>query len=207
MAARELLKYPETHITLIDLDKGMTDLCSTDPQITAVNCNSLTDKRVKIVNNDAYKYLESSKDRYDVIIVDLPDPNNVTLNKLYTNVFYRLCANHLNDGGILNVQSTSPYYAKKAYWCINKTIASEGLNVKSFHLQVPAFGDWGFNMAGAGKLKKLHPLPEDTKYLTEKNLSSLFIFGKDETADDVEVNSLTRPVLIEYYNDAVREWN
>ncbi len=207
MAARELLKYPETHITLIDLDKGMTDLCSTDPQITAVNCNSLTDKRVKIVNNDAYKYLESSKDRYDVIIVDLPDPNNVTLNKLYTNVFYRLCANHLNDGGILNVQSTSPYYAKKAYWCINKTIASEGLNVKSFHLQVPAFGDWGFNMAGAGELKKLHPLPEDTKYLTEKNLSSLFIFGKDETADDVEVNSLTRPVLIEYYNDAVREWN
>ncbi len=206
MAARELLKYPETHVTLIDLDKGMTDLCSTDPQITEVNKNSLTDKRVRIINNDAYKYLEESNERYDVIIVDLPDPNNVTLNKLYTNVFYRLCAGHLNEGGIINVQSTSPYYAKKAYWCINKTIASEGMDVKSFHLQVPAFGDWGFNMASMKKLEKRYHLPEDTRFLTEKNLSSLFVFGKDETADDVEINSLTNPVLIQYYNDAVREW-
>ncbi len=206
LAARELLKYPDTKITLVDLDKGITDLCSTEPQITSVNGNSLTNERVRVINNDAYKFLENSKDRYDVIIVDLPDPNNVTLNKLYTNVFYRLCANHLTKNGILNVQSTSPYYAKKAYWCINKTIASEGLNVKGFHLQVPAFGDWGFNMACAGELKKHHELPADTRYITEENLPSMFLFGKDEKADDVEINSLTKPVLIQYYNDAVREW-
>ncbi len=207
MAARELLKYPETRITLIDLDPGMTQLCSTDPQITAVNQGSLTDERMTVINMDAYEYLEGSDEMYDVIIVDLPDPNNEALNKLYTNVFYRLCAQHLSDGGVINVQSTSPYYAKKAYWCIGKTMESEGLNVLSYHLQVPAFGDWGFHLASKGTPVKQNPLPADTRYLTEDNMSSLFCFGKDEIYTDIEINHLTKPVLIQYYNDAVREWD
>ncbi len=206
MAARELLKYPDTRITLVDLDPGMTELCSTDPQITAVNKGSLSDSRLTVINTDAYEYLEKTDGLYDVIIVDLPDPNNEALNKLYTNVFYRMCASHLDDGGIINVQSTSPYYAKKAYWCIGKTIESEGLSVKSYHLQVPAFGDWGFHMASKQELTAKHSLPQDTRYLTEDNMQALFIFGKDEQADAVDINHLTRPVLIQYYNEAVREW-
>lgn len=207
MAARELLKYPETNITIIDLDKEMTDLCSTDQQITEVNKGSLTNDRVKIINMDAYEYLKGSDGIFDIIIVDLPDPNNEALNKLYTNVFYRMCAAHLTEKGILNVQSTSPYYAKKAFWCIAKTIASEDMNVKSYHLQVPAFGEWGFNMASKSELVKLHPLPEDTRYLSEENLSAMFLFGKDETDNTVGINRLTKPILIQYYNDAVEEWD
>ena len=47
----------------------------------------------------------------------------------------------------------------------------------------------------------------ETKYLTEANVSALFQFGKDEMTDDVEINRLTKPVLMEYYNKAVEEWN
>ena len=49
----------------------------------------------------------------------------------------------------------------------------------------------------------------ETKYLTEENISSLFKFGKDEMPAEgevVEVNQLTKPVMIQYYNDAVRNW-
>lgn len=207
LAVRELLRYPEvTHITLIDLDGGMTALCSENPQIRALNGGSLLDERVTICNMDAYEYLEHSKDVFDVILVDLPDPNNEALAKLYTNVFYRMCANHLTDSGILNVQSTSPYYATKAFWCINKTMESENLTVCPFHLQVPAFGDWGFNLASRSALRHYHSAPPETKYLTDDALPALFLFGKDEKTDDVEINSLTKPVLIQYYNDAARAW-
>ena len=207
LAARELLKYPEVkHITLIDLDKGMTDLCSQDSRMTALNGGSLTDARVTIRNMDAYEYLEHSNDIYDVILVDLPDPNNEALAKLYTNVFYRMCASHLTENGILNVQSTSPYYATNAFWCITRTMESEGLNVKPFHLQVPAFGDWGFNLASRTELVQHNSAPADTRYLTEETMAGLFLFGKDETAEHVTVNRLTKPVLIQYYNDAARAW-
>lgn len=207
LAVRELLKYDEVQdITLIDLDPGMTELCSQNAQILALNEGSLLNEKVTVRNMDAYEYLESCDMLYDVIIVDLPDPNNEALAKLYTNVFYRMCKQHLTETGILNVQSTSPYYAAKAFWCVEKTIESEGLEVAPFHLQVPAFGDWGFNMASRSELQQRHPFPENTRFLTPESAEAVFCFGKDEVDQSVEINRLTKPVLIQYYNDAVRDW-
>ena len=42
LAAREVLKYPGTQITLVDLDKAMTDLSSRLRIITDINRGSLT---------------------------------------------------------------------------------------------------------------------------------------------------------------------
>lgn len=206
MAVRELLKYEETQITLVDLDAEMIRICSENKNISELNENSLQSPRLTIINDDAYRYLEESDEIFDVIIVDLPDPNNESLNKLYTNIFYRLCSNALTDDGILVVQSTSPYYATEAFWCINETLESEGFYVKPYHLQVPAFGDWGFNMASKKELGNDFEITVHTKYLNEDNIDALFAFGKDEMADNVEINSLSKPVLIQYYSEAVRNW-
>ena len=105
------------------------------------------------------------------------------------------------------VQSTSPYYAKDAFWCINKTIAGEGLNVKAYHLEVPAFGDWGFNLASNEKIDTDFDIKVDTRFLTNDSAKSLFSFGKDEISTDVEINRLTKPVLMDYYNKAVENWD
>lgn len=208
MAVREVLKYDEVEkIDLVDLDAEMIRICSINQNITSVNQNSLESDKLIIYNMDAYEYLEDSEDQYDLIIVDLPDPNSESLNKLYSNIFYRMCKNHLKDTGVMVVQSTSPYYAAKAFWCINKTIKSEGLYVKAYHLQVPAFGDWGFNMASRRELTEELDFDVETRYLTRENVSALFRFGKDEIDDDVEINRLTKPVLMEYYNKAVEFWN
>ena len=107
---------------------------------------------------------------------------------------------------MLVVQSTSPYYATDAFWCINKTIASEGFQVKAYHLEVPAFGDWGFNMASRRELSENISFDVETRYLSEDNVAALFCFGKDEISEDVEVNQLTKPVLMDYYNRAEAAW-
>lgn len=206
LAVRELLKYPETEITLVDLDAEMLQICRENPQVAALNEGALDSERLTIITDDAYRYLEETEEMYDVILVDLPDPNNDALNKLYTNVFYRLCKNHLTQDGVLAVQSTSPYYAKKAYWCVAKTLESEGFFVDSYHLQVPAFGDWGFHIAARQELAQEYELTVETKYLSEDNIPALFAFGKDEIDTDVEINSLAHPILIHYYSEAVRSW-
>ena len=206
LAVRELLKYPETEITLVDLDAEMIQLCRENPQVSKLNEGALRSERLTVVIDDAYRFLEETDDLYDVILVDLPDPNNDALNKLYTNVFYRLCGNHLTQDGVLAVQSTSPYYAKKAYWCVAKTLESEGFFVDSYHLQVPAFGDWGFHMAAKQELSDDCELSVETKYLSEENIPALFAFGKDEVDLDVQINSLSHPMLLQYYSEAVRNW-
>lgn len=208
LAVREVLKYDDVkQIDLVDLDAEMIRICSTNEDITKINQNSLLSDKLHIYNTDAYKFLESCEEKYNAIIVDLPDPNTESLNKLYTNVFYRMCGGCLKDDGVMVVQSTSPYYATKAFWCINKTIASEGFNVKAYHIQVPAFGDWGFNMASKNMLSENISFDVETRYLTEENVSSLFDFGKDEMTENVETNRLTRPILMEYYNKAEEMWN
>lgn len=203
LAAREILKYPDVkHITLVDLDPEVIKISKTNHLIKALNEGSLDNEKVEIINTDAYKYLEETKKKYDVVIVDLPDPNNESLNKLYTNLFYRLIYNHLNEHGIVSIQSTSPYYAKKAYWSIRKTVQSEGLYTTGYHLNVPSFGDWGFTLASKVQFSKddIH-ISIPTKYLNNEIAKSMFSFSKDETIpmEDVKINTLTDPVLIQYY--------
>lgn len=208
LAAREILKYDTVKsIDLVDLDSEMIRICSSNKNISAVNQDSLKSEKLNIFNMDAYEYLKDVKKKYDLIVVDLPDPNCESLNKLYSNIFYRMCSNCLENDGVMVVQSTSPYYATDAFWCIKKTIESEGLNVLPYHLQVPAFGDWGFNMASKKELNKCLKFDVTTRYLSEDNVTALFMFGKDEINESVDINQLTKPVLMNYYNKAVENWN
>ncbi|GKT32105.1 polyamine aminopropyltransferase, partial [Aduncisulcus paluster] len=86
LAARELLKYDTVKdITIVDLDPGVTELAKENLLIRRLNEDALLNERVEIRNEDAFRYLETSESKYDVIIIDLPDPNNEALNKLYTN--------------------------------------------------------------------------------------------------------------------------
>ena len=61
-------------------------------------------------------------------------------------------------------------------------------------------------MASRSELTVKHELLSDTRFLKSDNVESLFSFGKDETDENTDINQLTKPVLIQYYNDAVRNW-
>lgn len=208
LAVREVLKHQDVkEIVLVDLDKEMTNLCSEDVFISKLNNNSLKSDKLKILNEDAYVYVSKNKELFDVIIIDLPDPNNEALNKLYTNVFYNYIRANLKDTGVMVVQSTSPYYAKNSFWCINKTIKTQFENVIPYHIQVPSFGEWGFNLASKQELTRKE-LNVETKFLTNENIENLFNFGKDEIVnlDNIEINDMFKPSLMEYYSNDVQNW-
>lgn len=208
LAAREVLKYDDVQeIVLVDIDKQMTDLCKNNEEIAKLNNYSLENEKLKLINEDAYMFVQENKEKFDVIIIDFPDPNNENLNKLYTNVFYNYVKANLTEDGVMVCQSTSPYYAKKSFWCINKTIKTQFKNVLPYHLQVPTFGEWGFNLAFNGDNTK-GKLSVETKYLTDENINTMFVFGKDEAIDlaQIEENNMFKPTLISYYNEEVQNW-
>src|SRR5689334_13712355 len=81
LAVREILRHPEVKsVTLVDLDKGMTDLARELPLLRDLNERSFFDPRVRVVNDDAMVWItEDHQDvpkKFDVVIVDFPDPNN-----------------------------------------------------------------------------------------------------------------------------------
>ncbi|WP_050182160.1 polyamine aminopropyltransferase [Domibacillus robiginosus] len=211
LAVRELLKYDDLgEVTLVDLDPAMTEAARTNHLLTDLNKGSLDHPRVKVVNEDAFQFLERAAGFYDVIIIDLPDPNNESLNKLYTQEFYSLARNHLQTDGAMIVQATSPVFAPRVYWTIDRTIQAAGLKTENLHADIPSFGGWGYVLASreAIDIEELS-LTKDTRYLTADLLPALTKFGKDEDAEmedgiNIEPNTLIRPNLIEVYEKSWR---
>ncbi|MGI2328159.1 polyamine aminopropyltransferase [Planococcus sp. YIM B11945] len=210
LAVREMLKYEDLgSVTLVDLDPKMTKLAQENHMLTELNEGSLNNPNVEIINDDAFRFLETADGFYDVILIDLPDPNNESLNKLYTQEFYSLARNHLAPDGAMMVQATSPVFAPQVYWTIDKTVQTTGLETENLHADIPSFGGWGYVLASrSGINTESLQIIDDTEYLTSELLPALTAFGKDEDAsiEDskgkevvLESNTLIRPNLIDIY--------
>lgn len=206
LAVREILKYPSLNkITLVDLDAAMTKLFSSQEMLRRVNASSLHNKKVEVINADAFSWLRNNRQLYDVIIIDFPDPSNYSIGKLYSTSFYQLIKRAINPKGIAVVQSTSPYVAPKSFWCINETLQSVGFFTKAYHNYVPSFGEWGYIMAMPEQEKSwFRFLPSQLKFLNSSTLQQMFIFPEDMSVKEIlKVNKLNNQVLVQYFEE---EW-
>ena len=204
MAAREVLRYPQIEsITLVDLDPRMTALFRQAPMLTALNQNALASPKVKVVNQDALVWLEQHPDMFDLILIDFPDPSSFSLGKLYSSAFYRLLEKHLATTGLAVIQSTSPYYARKSFWCIVATIEDAGLRTAPYHVYVPSFGEWGYIIAGRGNFTPPTQFPVAPRAFDAQSVKGLFDFSPDMARVPVEVNRLNSQILVRYFEE---EW-
>jgi len=205
LALREILKYPSVEqVTLVDLDPEMTGLFATNPLLTKLNEGSLRNPRVRVINADAFVWLDQHSDFFDFVVVDFPDPTNFSLGKLYTTAFYRLVAKHVSASGRIVVQSTSPLFARQSFWCIDATLKKAGLVTAPYHLYVPSFGEWGFILAGTHVWQPPTLLPGGLRFLSLVAMKNMFDFPEDMRPVTAEVNRLNDQVLVRYYE---REWS
>jgi spermidine synthase len=204
MAVREILKYPSVEsVTLVELDPAMTKLFSEQPTLVKLNGGALTSPKVKVVNTDAFAWLDAGVDTFDVIIVDFPDPTNFSIGKLYTNSFYALLDKRLAASGYAVIQTTSPLVARKSFWTVAATIESVGLTATPYHAHVPSFGEWGYIIASRRPWHQPKSLPAGLRFLDLASLPVLFDFPLDMARVPTEVNRLSNQVLVTTYED---EW-
>ena len=204
LAAREVLRYPGVEsVTLVDLDPAVTHLFRTEPLLTALNRDALNSRKLTIVNQDAFSWLDATPDAFDVVIVDFPDPSNFALGKLYTLSFYRLLEAHLAAGGYAVVQTTSPLVARRSFWTVVATIEAAGLSAWPYHADVPSFGEWGFVLAGHRPYAPPRELIGGLRFLTPATLAAAFDFPADMARIDMPVNRLSNQVLVRTFEE---EW-
>lgn len=210
LAVRELLKYPTLkEIVLVDIDPQMTALFREHERLRELNQDSLNDPRVRLVHEDAFKFVERDTQFYDLVLIDLPDPSHTALTKLYALPFYEMLRKRLSQQGVLVTQSTSPFFAKNAFWCIHKTLSATGMSVYPYQVDIPSFGNWGFQLASqkALSLSDLRLPPNlALRFLNPETLATLFVFPPDLKTDlrPIALNTLLHPVLLTYYKQG---WN
>ncbi len=208
LALREILKYPSVeYVQLVDLDPEMTRVSYRVPALGELNKHSFDDPRVQVTNADAFVWMDTQVEPFDIVIIDFPDPNNFALGKLYTTRFYNLLKSKLKPETSVAIQTTSPLIARKSFWCIVKTLESVGFTVKPYKTTVPSFGVWGYALT---KLEPFEtpakPVPGiDLHFLNDNAFASMFEFPTDTSrpAEELEINRLDNQALVRYYE---AEW-
>lgn len=108
--ADEALKHKNVkEVVLVDIDGRVIELCK--KLFGEINAKAFKDKRMRIEVADAFEYLgrKSSKNRFDLIIADRPDPVGPG-KALFGETFYDRVKGALRKGGYATFQTGVPFY-------------------------------------------------------------------------------------------------
>lgn len=154
---RELCRYRSVEqIDLVEIDETL--IKAAKAFLPKSSC-SLDDNRVNIIISDGLKYARKCENKYDLIIVDSPDPYGPA-EALFTKEFYGNCYKALKEDGVMVNQQENPFYEHDllAMQKMHKNIYKTFEICRVFQAHIPTYpsGHWLFGFAS----KKYHPLKD-----------------------------------------------
>jgi spermidine synthase len=168
LAARNVYKNDPgvKRLVLVDWDQEFVERFAMNYER---NDGSLNDPRTRIVYMDALEFLRTTNEKYDTIIIDLPDPDNIEMQELYFKIVRSL-------GFVLKFRFTrvlshvGPVSLCKEHpnWTFIKNFADE--LVETLHYEtdidlhyryIPSFShEWGVITGNAGCRHDKHELDD-----------------------------------------------
>ncbi|MGG1660717.1 spermidine synthase [Brevibacillus sp. NRS-1366] len=200
---REVFKYADVkEVDLVGISLSLLNVIKQLPEMNALNERALFDKRLRVFGEDINTYLTRESEKYDVIIVDFPDPVNKEIGNFYSLPIFNGLFSLLSEDGILVCQSHSPKKVPLLFWSIARTLESASFKTLSYHLTVPSFGDWGFHIAGKNPLvwqKKNFTIPHRT---LPEDISAWFQFPTQvlSVRKSAHVNTVDNPNMHKLYS-------
>jgi len=140
---------------MVDIDKEAIDICR--EFLPSMHQGSFDDSRLELHYADARKHLKQKGDKFDVIILDLPEPIEAgPACLLHTKEFYELVRRRLTSQGILCLQAGCSNWGNHAiFTAIVHTLKAVFPLVFPYQAHVPSYGGmWGFAFAS----QRLNPL-------------------------------------------------
>jgi predicted membrane-bound spermidine synthase len=92
----EILKYPVKKIDYLEINPWMIRLIEKYRPLSK-------DSRVSYFYKDPRIFLDRTGEKYDVILLNTPEPGSAELNRFYTREFFQLLRKKLNPGGIISL--------------------------------------------------------------------------------------------------------
>jgi spermidine synthase len=146
---REVLAHKTVkRVVMVDIDEEVINVCRRF--LLSFHQNSFDDPRAELHFTDARKYLEENDDKFDVVIIDLPDPlEGGPARLLYTQEFYHIVKQRLHSNGIISVQAEPAGWADlEKFTAIAHTLETVFPVVRPYQAYIPSFADvWGFASA------------------------------------------------------------
>jgi spermidine synthase len=148
-AAEELLKHPSMRrVVMAELDAEV--IAAAREHLPAIHNGVFDDPRLELVIGDGKRYVETCKERFDQIVLDLTDPFGPA-RPLYTEAFFAACGRILNADGLLSLHMQSPVTHPRAFNRIFRSLSGVFATVRPRLVYVPLYGTvWGMAIASNG---------------------------------------------------------
>jgi len=140
LALRDVLAFPGVdQATLVDIDPVVLALARTPP-ISNMNQNSLAHPKARVIQGDALRFMRQGTERFDVLIVDFPDPTYDMVRELYKPKTFDLLREATGAGGTLSFHGTSlPHVAAKTQRALVERFAHAKSTLRSFQAIGPTY--------------------------------------------------------------------
>jgi len=146
---REVLAYSTVKkVVMVDIDREVVDICK--KLLPFLSQGAFDDSRVELLHTDALKYLDETKEKFDVVIIDLTEPlEEGPSYLLYTREFYRSLTEKLAPSGLVALQSGSTsMIISLGFIAVANTLRTAFPVVAPYRAEIPSFGgSWGFAVA------------------------------------------------------------
>jgi len=145
-ALEELLKHRGIEqATLVDLDGEVIDVARR--YLEKIHRGALDDPRATVLVENGVDFLARTSDRYDLILLDLTDPDTPA-GPLYTPAFFRRCKHALAPGGALVLHMGSPFHQPEQVRELCGTLRGQFAHVRPYGVHIPLYGTyWGLAVA------------------------------------------------------------
>jgi spermidine synthase len=133
---------------MVEIDGEVTALSR--KYLPSLSRGAFEDKRAEVHHCDAREFLAGTNEKYDVIIIDLPDPiEEGPAYRLFTKEFYKIVFDRLTDDGLISVQAGSASMTDLLnLTAVNHTLQSVFPRVAAGTVAIPTYGGpWGLCFA------------------------------------------------------------
>jgi spermidine synthase len=172
---REVLSHKTVKkAVMVDIDEEVVALCK--KYLPSHSRGAFEDRRTELHHTDARDFLAKSDEKFDVLIIDLPDPiEEGPAYLLFTQEFYQLARERLTNNGIISVQAGSASLNELLnFTAVYNTLKSVFPIVSPYQAEVPCFGGpWGFCLASLTLDPVLLPPAEVDNRISARSLTGL----------------------------------
>ncbi len=170
-----VLMHPEvTRCTICEIDGKVIETSKRHfPRLAA----GFDDPRCRIILKDGKKHIEETREKYDVIILDLSDPIGPAA-ELFQRKFHQAVHPRLRDDGFMIAQSESPLFNPKTVKTMYANLNAIFPLVRMYTCFIPIYPSCNWSFAFCSK--KYHPLDDfDEGRYANTDLSACTYYNKD----------------------------
>jgi len=203
--AKEILKY--------DVDK--IDYLELDPNIISIGkeyTSNIDDEKINIINKDGRLFVKQTNEKYDVAIIDLPDPSTTQINRFYTIEFFKELKKKLDEESLISISvSSSENYMNEETIKLNSIIYSTLKEVFDNVIIIPGEENFfissdkklSYEISGLTEKKNIETKYVNKDYLIGKITEERINYVKENIKQTEEVNKDFNPIAY-YYQ--IKSW-